>query len=241
MTENEKSAEMPSSQNNVTDKMTDKKKPHLLSTVSLFFAIAGITFIVIELFFIKFLLLVYLPPLLFFISLICGIIAITKIKEARRALVGLFVSGLALAIGLLAIGNVRAYVYRWICSTNLCDLGRAIHTYASDNNDVLPSQRWCDDLKNAEVMPETFICKASFTTKGQSSYAFNKNLIGRKLSAIDSNSVMVFETFHGWNQVGGLEILSIQNHDGKGCNIVFVDGHVEFVSTKDIPNLCWEP
>jgi prepilin-type processing-associated H-X9-DG protein len=44
-----------------------------------------------------------------------------------------------------------------------------------------------------------------------------------------------------WNQVGGAEILTMENHQGRGCNILFADGHAEFVKTQDIHNLRWKP
>lgn len=44
-----------------------------------------------------------------------------------------------------------------------------------------------------------------------------------------------------WNQVGGVEIVSCSHHAGVGSNILFADGHVEFVRKKDIPNLRWKP
>jgi prepilin-type processing-associated H-X9-DG protein len=44
-----------------------------------------------------------------------------------------------------------------------------------------------------------------------------------------------------WNQVGGPETLTTENHQGRGCNILFADGHAEFVKTEDIPNLRWKP
>ena len=50
---------------------------------------------------------------------------------------------------------------------------------------------------------------------------------------------MLFETVPGWNQVGGPDILTTENHRGEGCNIVFADGHTEFVRTEDIDSLKW--
>jgi prepilin-type processing-associated H-X9-DG protein len=43
-----------------------------------------------------------------------------------------------------------------------------------------------------------------------------------------------------WNQLGGPEILTTENHKGKGCNILFVDGRVEFVKTKNLSKLKWK-
>jgi len=51
----------------------------------------------------------------------------------------------------------------------------------------------------------------------------------------------MFETHPGWNQVGGPEILTTDNHQGDGCNVVFVDTHVEFVKARDIEYLKWKP
>jgi prepilin-type processing-associated H-X9-DG protein len=44
-----------------------------------------------------------------------------------------------------------------------------------------------------------------------------------------------------WNQVGDISLVSCEHHAGLGCNILFADGHVEFVRKKDIPNLRWKP
>jgi prepilin-type processing-associated H-X9-DG protein len=43
-----------------------------------------------------------------------------------------------------------------------------------------------------------------------------------------------------WNQVGGPEILTKENHKGKGCNILFNDGHVEFVPSNELSQLKWK-
>ena len=42
-----------------------------------------------------------------------------------------------------------------------------------------------------------------------------------------------------WNQVGGPEILTTDNHKGEGANILFNDGHVDFVKQKDFDKLNW--
>jgi len=52
--------------------------------------------------------------------------------------------------------------------------------------------------------------------------------------------VLLFETKGGWNQFGGPEILTTENHKGKGCNILFNDGSVEFVKPERLGELKWE-
>lgn len=56
------------------------------------------------------------------------------------------------------------------------------------------------------------------------------------------NVVLLFETADGWNQFGGPDLCSTQNHAayGKiGCNILFNDGRAKFVKPKDISLLNW--
>ncbi len=38
---------------------------------------------------------------------------------------------------------------------------------------------------------------------------------------------------------GGPEILTVENHQGDGCNVLFVDGHVEFVRQAGLSQLRW--
>jgi prepilin-type processing-associated H-X9-DG protein len=51
--------------------------------------------------------------------------------------------------------------------------------------------------------------------------------------------VLLFETKGSWNQYGGPEILTTENHGGKGCNVLFNDGSVRFVKTEELGMLRW--
>ena len=66
----------------------------------------------------------------------------------------------------------------------------------------------------------------------------NKNVEELGTSA-PPDMVLLFETHPGWNQAGGPEILSTDNHQGLGCNVLFIDNHVEFVKTEDLDKLKW--
>ncbi|MHC4658365.1 MAG: hypothetical protein ACYS83_04205 [Planctomycetota bacterium] len=44
-----------------------------------------------------------------------------------------------------------------------------------------------------------------------------------------------------WNQVGGPELLTVENHKGEGCHVVFADLSVRFVETRDLGKLKWKP
>jgi prepilin-type processing-associated H-X9-DG protein len=66
----------------------------------------------------------------------------------------------------------------------------------------------------------------------------NINIENLGLSA-PADMVLLFETTDGWNQSGGPEILSTENHQGDGCNVVFNDGHSKFVKSEDLEDLKW--
>ena len=69
----------------------------------------------------------------------------------------------------------------------------------------------------------------------------NKNIEKLDAGRTPPDMVLLFETHAGWNQSGGPEILTTDNHQGDGCNVLFVDSHVEFVRTKDLNDLKWKP
>ncbi|MHC4239313.1 MAG: hypothetical protein ACYSUC_06100, partial [Planctomycetota bacterium] len=176
-------------------------------------------------------------------------------------------------------GSLRPDV---VCGTNLSGIAKAMLVYANDANDNLPeADKWCDLLVGHDfTTPKQFVCKSSDAVRGESSYAFNRNLVGRKFSEIPGDVVLLFETNFGkdpagrqeiiesryfwelltryydsndlqryrrsnkvyklrWNQNGGPEILTTENHDGEGCNVAFVDTHVEFVRAEEFGNLKW--
>jgi prepilin-type processing-associated H-X9-DG protein len=51
--------------------------------------------------------------------------------------------------------------------------------------------------------------------------------------------VLLFETQAGWNRSGEYELLTTENHEGRGCNILFNDGRVIFIPTERLGDLSW--
>jgi len=154
--------------------------------------------------------------------------------------------------------------------------------YANENNGEYPTaDKWCDLLiQYADVRPKQFICPKSGAKIGESSFAMNKNIIGKKASEIPPDVVLLFETNFGkdsagrrellgnrgwykflddagvdwireyssakkvykqrWNQVGGPELVTCENHDGLGFNVLFNDMSVRFIRSSGIGQLKWE-
>ena len=186
-------------------------------------------------------------------AVICGIIGLVKISSSKGRLkgTGLAIAGIAVPVALIplvalamailmpALGRTKAIAQRIVCSTNMKGLSLAIHVYANDYDDKFPTgDKWCDLLmEEADVGPQSFKCPGVY--EGDCHYAMNENVF--KEGAKDEyDLVLLFETEGGWNQVGGRELLSLENHVGQGCKVAFVDGHIEFVRTEDIDDLKWD-
>ncbi|OHB58165.1 MAG: hypothetical protein A2Y12_07835 [Planctomycetes bacterium GWF2_42_9] len=189
-------------------------------------------------------------------AIICGIIGLVKINSSNGRLKGkgFAISGLILpfvifvflclgmAILMPALGKVRQLSERIVCSTNLNSLGKATLVYVNDYNSYPPADKWCEELiSKADVSPKQFLCIGDAEHEGLSSYAFNGNLIGVNPADVPPDTVLFFETNAAANPVGGAEILTTENHQDEGCNIVFADGSAKFVKKEELETLKWQP
>lgn len=179
-------------------------------------------------------------------AIIFGIVALVKIGKSRGELKGngFAIAGMAvpaivpilLAIMMPALIKTKHFARRMVCMTNLKGLGTAMMVYANDDRyDRYPTAyKWNDLLvAEADVEPKSFQCES--VEEGPSNYAMNKNVA----SSSSADMVVLFEAGPGWNQVGGKELLNTDNHEGKGCNILFNDGHTEFICTEMLGSLNW--
>lgn len=185
-------------------------------------------------------------------AIILGIVALVKISKSSGQLKGsglaiagiavpsisaIFVLPLMLGIMMPALARVRQIAFRTVCATNLRQVGIVMTMYAEENNQYPTADRWCDLLlEQAEITKNSFKCPSA--PEGPCNYAINKNI--EELGAdAPPDMVLLFETHPGWNQAGGHEILTTENHNGQGCNVVFVDSHVAFIKTKNLKGLKW--
>lgn len=184
----------------------------------------------------------------FFPAVILAIVAFVKMSKSNGRLkgTGFAITGIVfpviaipvlMAILMPALGRVKVLAQQLVCGTNMKGLSNAITVYAFDYDDKYPTGlQWCDLLtKHADVGPNAFVCPSG--EPGRSHYALNVNALRLGENA-PADMVLMFECGPGWNQVGGPELLRIDNHM-EGCNIMFVDGYVVFIPVRDLDNLRW--
>jgi prepilin-type processing-associated H-X9-DG protein len=185
-------------------------------------------------------------------AIIFGLIALVKIKQASERLKGnaLAIVGLCLPVTLVpiiailmgtlmpALARTKQLAYRMTCATHLSGLGKAMLIYANDYDDKFPTaSNWCDLLMDKAAVPAGFF-QCNGAGAGQCHFAINEAVTELGADA-PPDMVLLFETQAGWNQVGGLDILTTEHHQDDGCNVLFVDSHVKYVKASEIPRLRW--
>lgn len=251
---------------NETETNTKRQKPKIskLAIVSPLLSILGFCFLVLVLYWEDAYLRYFYPPPFFYYEygyLISGLIIIAGILIGVLAIKKVCnKGGILKGRGFATAGAVMGVLFLvfWIlqfprftfttqkrCAANLRALGATMLIYASDYDEKYPTaDKWCDLLveyinvrehrKPIRVTEKDFKCPGN--KKERCSYAINPNVS----PSSNPRLVLLFETEGGWNQFGGPELLTADNHDGKGCNISFCDLHVEFVKKEKFGELKWK-
>ncbi|MBA7650479.1 hypothetical protein ES703_58285 [subsurface metagenome] len=184
-------------------------------------------------------------------SIIVGAMGVKKVRKSNGLLTGGGIARFGQVISIPALvwasstllvmftfhGPDGRITKELMCSVNLSRLGKAMLIYANDYDDQYPTKdKWCDLLigYDIDVDEQWFKCPAK--KKHRCSYAINPNCEPNGPPDV----VLLFEAKEGWNQFGGPEILTTENHKGKGCNVSFNNGRVEFVKPERIGELKWE-
>ena len=168
------------------------------------------------------------------------IAAVRKIKIRNEKIFTKTVAILAIILSIytlrdIFIKNMFYIPKETVCGAHLSSLGKSLMVYANENKDRYPTaDKWCDLLiEHADAPPKMFNCPND--KKGPSSFALNPNAEPNSPGDV----VLLFESQSGWNQYGGKELLSPDNHKGNGANILFNDGHAEFIYKEDFGKLNW--
>jgi prepilin-type processing-associated H-X9-DG protein len=120
-----------------------------------------------------------------------------------------------------------------VCLDNLRTVGNFALMYLEEHARYPQTDRWCDLLAD-HIEDRQFICPVALEKgdKGPCHYAINPQC--KPDSPPDT--VLLFETKGGWNQHGGLELVTTAYHNGRCC-VLFNDGHAEIV--EDPAKLNW--
>jgi hypothetical protein len=114
------------------------------------------------------------------------------------------------------------------------------------NKKVYPiPNKWCDavlmeypglgGIVTGKLNPKPHICPSA--GEGKNHYAMNPNC---KTDSPD-DMVLLFETKAGWNQHGGSELFTFDNHKPKGGCVLLNDGTIKFIRTEEELNqLRWK-
>jgi prepilin-type processing-associated H-X9-DG protein len=184
-------------------------------------------------------------------GLILGIVGLTKINRSGGrlggnglAIAGICVSGVMLLMmpiyaGMLlpALNSAREKARRVQCQSNLKQLGLAMAIYANENGDHLPNAaRWSDAARKFIASETVFYCPSDRTKTP--AYAFNVHM-SKGVFQGDPDVVLLFESEGGWNATGDSSTIFARHK--QGCNVLFNDGHVEFIRKENFDKLRWEP
>ena len=100
----------------------------------------------------------------------------------------------------------------------------------------IPSD-WCETMEVAYYKDNMKIHICPSAKKGKCNYAMNPNCEPNS----PGDMVLLFETKAGWNQHGGPELFTFDNHDPRGGCVLLNDGTVKFIRTEEELNaLRWK-
>jgi len=138
--------------------------------------------------------------------------------------------------------QIQPFRLRLDCADNLKSIWSLLQ-FLCRSGKTYPLSKWCDTIvrycqvdyiSNGYGM-RYFKCPAA--GEGKCHYAMNRNCKPNSLP----DMVLLFETKAGWNQHGGPELFTFDNHDPKGGCILLNDGTVKFIrTTEDFQRLRWK-
>jgi hypothetical protein len=133
------------------------------------------------------------------------------------------------------------------CGSNLKHLARRFELYRElepSPDAYPPAATWCTTIGGYQSarLPwgwkpdDPFVCSGA--DPGKCHYAMNPNCEPNS----PGDTVLLFETKAGWNQHGGPELFTFDNHNPKGGCVLLNDGTVKFIRTQEeLEQLRWKP
>jgi prepilin-type processing-associated H-X9-DG protein len=170
-------------------------------------------------------------------AIICGHLALGRIKRSQgrlsgsgMAIAGLVMGyiftvcfGLQIAFLLPALGGAKEMAGRSVCASNLRQIGLACQRYAQDNHNLFPDK--LSRLYPKYLSSQVFRCpddKPGATPDLSSPQAIDKN-----------TSYLFFPGLKSTDRPDTpLAGEKKQNHNQEGGNVLYIDGHVSWMKSK---------
>ena len=133
--------------------------------------------------------------------------------------------------------KIRPFELRVNCGCNLGLLWSPLVMLPKEKKIYPVPSEWCDFVVKRYYRSAKELLKCPSVGKGKCHYAMNPNCEPNS----PPDTVLLFETKAGWNQHGGPELFTFDNHDPKGGCVLLNDGTVKFIRTKEeLQQLRWE-
>jgi len=145
-----------------------------------------------------------------------------------------------MAVVILAAGCLLVWskqrAQRLVCQDQLQQIGAALLAYAEDHGNQFPNaENWADLLKPYTVGAKNlFRCPSD--SQGHFEYVLNCSG-GRPPPPLHRDVVLVVEAAPDTPFGGGLTALAVPHRGGR--NVLFCDGHVEWVPSERMALLRW--
>ena len=160
-----------------------------------------------------------------------------KVILSWKTLVVVAIVALMMAIMLPALSRTR-HTLIMECASHLEKLRNAVQLYAEQFDGVYPTpNKWCDLLLEGNYLKSKRLLKCPAVKVGRCHFAINPNCLPNSPNDV----VLFFETKGGWNQYGGPELLTFDNHKGKNAFVLFNDGWIKLINSEEAAQLKWKP
>jgi hypothetical protein len=136
--------------------------------------------------------------------------------------------------------QVRPFQLRADCARNLRELYGALLS-AKEATSYPTPEEWCDAVMRKARLHDLdrSYTKGPFECPGARRSDYAINVWCRPDSS--GKTVLFFEATPGWNQCGGPELFTFDNHDPRGGLVLLNDGTVKFIRTQEeLKQLRWK-